>query len=69
MDDAEPRQTEERPRPLYQRLLALAALLALLASGAWSSWAILTDRADFGAPAPASREAAEEGPVLPGAPG
>ena len=56
MEEHEPAEAEEPPRPLYQRLLALAALLALLASGAWSSWAILTDRADFGA---AKRPAAE----------
>ena len=35
------------PRTPLQRALALVALLALLASGAWSSWLILTDRADF----------------------
>ena len=52
MDEPERSVADEGPRPLYQRLLALAALVALLASAAWSSWAILTDNADFGAPPP-----------------
>lgn len=40
---------EEPPRPLHHRLLALLALVALLVSAVWSSCAILTDRANFGA--------------------
>jgi hypothetical protein len=45
-------------RPLHQRVLALIALLGLLASAGWSSWAILTDQADFGIRARESAEAA-----------
>jgi hypothetical protein len=52
----------QRPIP---RWLALAAFLALVASAALTTWAILTDRADFGAaveqPVEAhSKEAAEQ---------
>ena len=38
-------------RPPLPRWLALAALLALLAAGTLSAWAILSGRADFGAAA------------------
>jgi hypothetical protein len=40
--------------PPFPRWLALAALLALLASGGLCSWWILTDRAEFRADASGS---------------
>jgi len=51
-------------RPPIPRWLALAAFLALVASAALTTWAVLTDRADFGAAAeqsatPQSNEAGE----------
>ena len=39
-------------RPPLPRWLALAALLALVAAGVLTAWALLTGRADFGAAAP-----------------
>ena len=60
-DAAEPRAEALPARPLHHRLLALLALLGLLASAGWSSWAILTDRADFGARAPTRAEAETPG--------
>jgi hypothetical protein len=38
-------------RPPIPRWLALAAVLALVASAVFTTWSVLTDRADFGAAA------------------
>ena len=51
-------------RPPIPRWLALAAILALVASGALTTWFVLTDRADFDGAAeqqaaPRSNEARE----------
>jgi hypothetical protein len=52
-------------RPPIPRWLALAAILALVASGVLTAWFVLTDRADFGVAAeqqaaPRSNEAREQ---------
>ena len=62
MRDSEP-QPPPAPQPLGVRALALVALLALLVAGAYSSWAILADRADFDATLDGAADSARTSPA------